>query len=117
MQARSSLHDKIRLTLLCVLAFICNTGRAESALNHGVVWYAPSQNTDLRARAASRYEAGVTGKGDGGDADRVAVKSLNPAFRWYVYNSATDNYVTSPTGTPEHDMLTSLAASRCGARM
>ncbi|HZM17021.1 MAG TPA: T9SS type A sorting domain-containing protein, partial [Candidatus Krumholzibacteria bacterium] len=75
-------------------------------------WYANAPNQTVLQTAAQRYEVGVTGKGDGGDAQRASMKALNPSFRWFVYNSGTDNYVTSSSGTPEHDLLVSLAASR-----
>ena len=80
-------------------------------LKHGVIWYSRARDDTVRQQAAQRYGVGITGKGDGEDADRVAIKTLNPGFRWYVYNSGTDNYVTSRQGTAEHDLLQSLAAS------
>ncbi len=91
----------------------CKPCAAESPLNHGVLWYSNAPSTALRQRAASRYQVGITGKNDGSDADRVAMKALNPSFQWYVYNSVMDNYVSSTTwGTPEHDLLVSLANAR-----
>ena len=37
------------------------------------------------------------------------VKDLNPAFRWFVYNSVTDNYVNGG-GAHEQDMIETIAA-------
>ena len=91
-----------------------NAPRTETdlGLRHGVLWYSSARDEAILQRAVARYEVGVTGKGDGADAQRAEMKVLDPSFRWYVYNSGTDNYVTSETGTPEHDLLLSLAASR-----
>ena len=85
---------------------------AESNLEHGVIWYSNAPNQTILQTAAQRYEVGISGVGDNGDAQRATIKALNPNFQWYVYNSGTDNYVTSPSGTPEHDLLVSLAGSR-----
>jgi len=95
------------------LAALAAGGKPEDwSLKHGVIWYASARDDMVREVAARRYRVGITGKDDREDADRVDIKTRNPAFRWFVYNSATDNYVTSRQGTPEHDLLASLASSR-----
>jgi hypothetical protein len=83
-------------------------GVAESNLRNGVVWYteAPEAVCDL---AAQRYDVGVTGKDH--PANKITIKSMNPDFRWFVYNSATDNYL-SPSPSEEHDLLAARAAAR-----
>jgi hypothetical protein len=114
MQARRFERLTLQVAALGALPLLlpCNPAAAESPLHHGVVWYSNARDDALRQRAAGRYEVGITGKNDGQDADRVAMKALDPSFQWYVYNSGTDNYVTSPSGTPEHDLLVSLANAR-----
>lgn len=80
-------------------------------LRFGVVWYAPSPNDEIRRLVAQRCDLGVTGLSSG--PDRLAIKRLNPEFRWFVYWSATDDYVPPHNqGTPEHDALLELARSR-----
>jgi hypothetical protein len=85
---------------------------AGSGLKHGVVWYTKAPDEGICRLAASRYTVGVTGKGDLSDADKVTIKSHNPDFRWFVYNSGTDNYVESAQGTEEHALLCTLAMRR-----
>jgi hypothetical protein len=72
------------------------------------VWYtnAPASVVTL---AASRYEAGVTGRDFPGN--KIAMKGLNPSFRWFVYNSGTDNYIP-PYSHGEHELLARTAAAR-----
>src|SRR5262245_59308652 len=96
------------LTLVVVL---CTPGRAESALRHGVVWYANTTNSNVVNSAASRYEVGVTGK-DFTPANLVSIKTQNPNFRWFVYNSGSDNYVPPNTLIDEHNALVAKATAR-----
>jgi len=96
------------LTLAVVL---CTPGRAESALKHGVVWYTTTTNSGQVSNAASRYDVGVTGK-ELPPANMLAIKLSNPSFRWFVYNSGSDNYVPPNSQTGEHDALVAKATAR-----
>ncbi|HZL85761.1 MAG TPA: hypothetical protein VFD07_10330, partial [Candidatus Krumholzibacteria bacterium] len=102
----------IRAVLPIFLLVVAAMDTAAAPLRHALLWYSNTQSQQILQTAVGRYEAGITGKNDSGDAQRLQIKALDPAFRWYVYNSGTDNYVSGPTGTPEHDLLVSLAASR-----
>ena len=83
---------------------------AVGGLRHGVIWYGPAPSDAVRQTAAARYSVGITGKGERSDVDKPIIKSLNPEFRWFVYNSGTDNYVVAhPTAPGEHDLLVSVA--------
>lgn len=82
------------------------------SLKHGLIWYSRADDEGRLDVVARRYRVGITGKGDDGDAERVALVARNPDFRWFVYNSGTDNYVESRAGTPEHDLLQALAGTR-----
>jgi len=93
-----------------VLVSICSPNRAigNGNLHHGVGWYSTAPTDEIRALAAERYEVGVTGLTSG--YDRKAVKDLNPNFRWFVYNSISDNYVPPHPGIiDEYLLLTNLA--------
>src|SRR5262245_3318672 len=96
------------VTLAVVL---CTPERAESALRHGVLWYTTTNNAGQLSNVASRYEVGVTGK-DLPPANMVTIKTQNPNFRWFVYNSGSDNYVPPNSQTAEHDALVAKAAAR-----
>src|SRR5262245_52427289 len=84
-----------------------------NGLKHGVIWYAQAPDDSTLQRAARRYLVGVAGKGDATDGDKVFIKSQNPSFQWFVYNSGTDNYVVPrPGGDEEHLLLVSIANER-----
>jgi len=84
-----------------------------SGLRHGVIWYSRAANDDVRRASAVRYSVGITGKDEGSDADKPVIKSLNSEFRWFVYNSVTDNYVVPHPSPPlEHQYAQSLAVAR-----
>ena len=91
---------------------LCNARSAESELRHGVIWYSQARDDSTRVRAARRYQVGVTGKGDASDADKVFIKSQNPNFQWYVYNSGTDNYVSPSSFDGEQLTLQQLASAK-----
>jgi len=102
-----------RLLLSCALlaSFLGLAGVPKTAsckLKHGLFWYGSAPSDSVRALVAKRYSTGVTGKGPN-DFEKAQIKTLNPEFRWYVYNSATDNYVPPNQDTAEHDALVSLA--------
>ncbi len=82
-----------------------------SGLRHGVLWYARSLDDSVVRKAAARYTVGVAGIGDLADGEKITIRTLNPDFQWYVYNSGTDNYVSSTVGTPEHDLLVERAGA------
>jgi hypothetical protein len=81
---------------------------AATGLRHGVVWYTEASDAVVQL-AADRYTMGVTGKSF--PANKLAMKALNPAFEWFVYNSGTDCYVP-PFSDGEHELLFSRAAAR-----
>jgi hypothetical protein len=81
-------------------------------LKHGIIWYSRAGDEGRLDLVARRYQVGISGKDDGIDAERAAIVARNPGFRWFVYNSGTDNYVESRAGTPEHDLLAALAVAR-----
>jgi hypothetical protein len=81
---------------------------AAGNLKNGVVWYARAPNDEILSVAASRYLVGVGGRE--WSEEKVRIKSMNPEFKWFVYNSGTDNYVPPHEGeTREHDALLTLA--------
>jgi hypothetical protein len=85
---------------------------ATPGLQHGVIWYTAGSAAQVQ-EAALRYVVGITSKGDASDPQKAQIKSLNGQFRWFVYNSATDNYVTSTPGFgEEHAALAALATQR-----
>lgn len=85
---------------------------AASGLRHGVIWYSPG-NDAVRRASAARYSVGITGRDEASDGDKPVIKSLNPEFRWFVYNSVTDNYVVPHPSPPlEHQYAQSLAVAR-----
>ena len=84
-----------------------------TGLQHGVIWYGPAPREEIRRVAAQRYSVGITGKNELSDSDKPIIRSHNPNFRWFVYNSLTDNYVVPhPSPAAEHDLLQSLARQR-----
>ena len=105
-----------RLLLFCSLVTLVGTGwgpaLANAKLVHGVLWYGKAPDSAPLEKAALRYTVGVTGKNDASDPDKIEIKTLNPQFEWYVYNSGTDNYVPPKASTEEYDALVNLARSR-----
>jgi hypothetical protein len=92
----------------CAFLFLgASPGGADTGLHHGVVWYTEAPDP-VAALAASRYEVGVTGTDF--PRNKVAIKGMNPDFRWFVYNSGTDNYVP-PRSSGEHELLAARAAA------
>ena len=80
---------------------------------HGVIWYVGSPDPANLQLAARRYEVGLAGREGRHDLQKAEIHSLNPSFRWYVYNSGTDNYVPPhATGLEEYNLLKSLCAKR-----
>ena len=78
-----------------------------------MIWYVAASDPDYIRLAAQRYELGVAGREGSHDVEKAEIRSLNPSFRWYVYNSGTDNYVPpNTTGLAEHNLLSSLCAGR-----
>jgi hypothetical protein len=93
------------------LFLICTVEPALCNLHHGVIWYSAAPDNALRMRAAQRYDVGITGLTSG--SDRQAMKDLNPGFRWFVYNSISDNYVPPHNGIlDEHQLLSTMASDR-----
>jgi hypothetical protein len=80
------------------------------AFPKGLSVYVGSNNPQQHALIAARYDIGFTGREASLEDDVVGISAAEEAFEWYVYNSLTDNYVSSPTGTPEHDLLTQTGA-------
>src|SRR5215470_3502474 len=81
---------------------------ASASLNHGLFWYGPAPSDSIRVLAARRYSTGITGINEWNDFEKVEIKSLNPQFQWYVYNSALDNYVP-PNASTEYEVVRSIA--------
>lgn len=95
--------------LFCLGVFTPELATCE--FNHLVIWYSTAPDQQTRELAAERYQIGVTGLINGDD--RQAIRELNPSFKWFVYNSLTDNYVPPHAGlTTEHDSLVSMATAR-----
>ena len=106
-----------RFLLLCplimlVLAAGWGPTAASAKFAHGVLWYGKAPDSATLQESALRYSIGVAGKNDAADPDKVQIKTLNPQFQWYVYNSGTDNYVPPNASTEEHDVLVRLARER-----
>ena len=87
---------------LSVASFIPSEAAARP--RHGMIWYVGATNPANRTLAARRYEVGVTGREEN-DFEKEEIHSLNPSFRWFVYNSGTDNYVPPSTGGLEEYTL------------
>lgn len=96
---------------LTLVALFCMTEHAESALRHSVIWYTPATNQNQIVTTAQRYEMGVTGITLPPE-NIVDIRELNPNFKWFVYNSGSDNYVPPHISTPEHDLLVQKAQAR-----
>lgn len=94
------------LALGIIIGILALAGAAEAGFRTGVVFYAPGSGTDHRT-IAEKYELGIVGRDNGAHAAQV--RDWNPVFRWYSYNSITDNYVSGPE-TDEHPLLEALAA-------
>ena len=81
--------------------------------NHGLLWYSGAPNNGIRELAAERYDLGISGSIGSMDFEKQFIVSLNPSFRWYVYNSGTDCYVPPNTaGLAEYNLLNSICAAR-----
>ena len=108
---RTELQPIVSALTLAVAILFCGTRDAEGVLHHGVIWYAQAPDDSTRMRAARRYDMGVAGKGSSSDSDKILIKSLNPDFRWFVYNSGTDNYVDPQSVDGEQLTLETIAAA------
>jgi len=96
-----------------MLSLFCNPGVGICNLNHGLLWYSGAANDAIRQLAAARYEVGITGSLGATDYEKPLIVSLNPSFRWFVYNSGTDNYVPpNIQGLDEYNLINSLCAAR-----
>ncbi len=89
-------------------AVFCTSEVAASPPRHAVVYYVPAPNSQVQDLVAQRYQVGVTGLDYGSDAQ--AIKTRNPDFKWFAYNSGTDNYVTATDS--ENQALNSLASAK-----
>jgi hypothetical protein len=86
---------------------------ASARLRHGVIWYVSAQDPSDCNVAARRYEVGVTGREGSSDVEKAQIRAQNPSFRWFVYNSGTDNYVPpSEGGLEEYTLSNSICKSR-----
>jgi len=84
---------------------------AAAQYRHGVVFYgdATAPVWDL---AASRYDFGILGYETSLADDAFQVKARNPQFKWYTYNSISDDYVAlHPSGMAEYEDLVARAAA------
>jgi len=87
----------------------CATAPGKTGLTFGVVWYSRAPNDATVAWAAKRFQIGITGRDE---RDQARVKAHNPDFQWFVYNSITDNYVTSEAGSDEDATLVEIARKK-----
>ena len=100
------------ITTIAVLVFLCNP-QVANCKNYGILWYSGAPNDEIREIAADRYDVGVSGSIGPMDYEKQLIVSMNPSFRWYVYNSGTDNYVPPNTaGLAEYNLLNSICSSR-----
>jgi hypothetical protein len=95
---------RLGLTGALLLAVGAGAGTVRAEKLHGIVYYVDKVDPARQALIAERYHLGLIEGHYGPDA--VAIKSLNPDFKWFEYNSCTDNYVP---GT-EHDGLVAIAS-------
>src|SRR6185436_12240883 len=105
-----------RLLLSCALfvSFLGLGGVTKPAYcnpEHGLFYYGSAPDDSVVTLTAKRYSTGITGK-TLNDSDKARIRSLNPNFRWYVYNSVSDNYVSPNQGTEEDDALSALAQKK-----
>ena len=105
-----SLAGYLLLAALQNTAFCSNPAPGKTGLIFGVVWYTRAPNDATVAWAAKRFQLGITGKEE--RIDQASVKAHNPDFRWFVYNSAIDNYVPPHPGSTEHEALVALAHAK-----
>jgi len=96
-----------------IAASFLSPNDASARLRHGVIWYVSAQNPSDCELAARRYEVGVTGREGSSDVEKAQIRAQNPSFRWFVYNSGTDNYVPpSERGLEEYNLSSSICKSR-----
>jgi len=108
-----SLGGRSCILLATLVGLFCNPGVGFCNLNHGLLWYSGAANDQIRQLAAERYEIGITGSNGSTDYEKPLIVSMNPSFRWFVYNSGTDNYVPPNTlGLAEYNLLNSICAQR-----
>ena len=101
------------ILLIALASVFCNPAVGICNLNHGLLWYSGAANDQIRQLAAERYEVGITGYMGSGDYEKQVIVSLNPSFRWFVYNSGTDNYVPPNTlGLQEYNLINSICTTR-----
>jgi hypothetical protein len=99
-----------RTFLIVILAIVglvfafAITGKC-ATLDAGLVYYVGTADSTRQRVIAERYDHGITGI-ELTTCDDIS--ALDPAFRWYVYNSASDTYVNGP----EHAKLEQIAAAR-----
>ena len=96
--------------LVLAVPCVAEPARGTGGLTFGVVWYTRAPDDVTVARAAGRFQIGITGKEE--RIDQAKVKNHNPDFQWFVYNSATDNYVPPQRGAEEHAALAEAARAR-----
>jgi flagellar hook capping protein FlgD len=100
------------ILLAAFVSFFCNPGVGICNLNHGLLWYSGAANDEIRQLAAERYEVGITGSLGSADYEKPLIVSMNPNFRWFIYNSGTDNYVPPNTmALDEYNLLNSTCAA------
>jgi len=85
---------------------------ADARLRHGVIWYVGAADPSFRSLAARRYEVGITGRNRDGDSEKADIRSMNPHFQWFVYNSGTDNYVPPNEGIEEYTLSNSICKQK-----
>ena len=113
MSKSQSLGGRSCILLATLVGLFCNPGVGFCNLNHGLLWYSGAANDQIRQLAAERYEIGITGSNGSTDYEKPLIVSMNPSFRWFVYNSGTDNYVPPNTlGLAEYNLLNSICAQR-----
>jgi hypothetical protein len=83
----------VLLAVLMAGVIVCPAPGAN--INAGLVYYT-NPNAAVQALVAQRYECGITGV-DLRTCDEVSL--LHPGFKWYAYNSVSDNYATGPEQT------------------
>ena len=113
MSKSQSLGGRPCILLAALVSLFCNPGTGFCNLNHGLLWYSGALTNQTRELAAERYEVGITGILGSMDFEKPLIVSLNPNFRWYVYNSGTDNYVPPNTlSLQEYNLINSLCTQK-----
>jgi hypothetical protein len=103
----------MRLLIVIAILSLLEPSTAFARPRHGVIWYVTALNASDRQLAARRYEVGVTGREGANDFEKAEIRAQNPSFRWFVYNSGTDNYVPPNTGgLDEYNLLNSICVAR-----